>query len=786
MTIHGDELTGTPAPETAAPETPMASRRNFVRGVLAATAGVAAVPIAAVATASAQSISASPGSPPAGYGTLQPVTGVSNVTGVSLLSGFTIRMIAESDDDVPGTNFSYRRAPDGAATFDDGNGGWYYTVNHELSNGSGGVTSIHFDGNGAIIGAQSICAGTNRNCAGGPTPWGTWLTCEENIGGYNNSGQTSSVWECWPDGSQAAVERPQMGSRNHEAVAVDPPNQVLYITEDRFSGNLWRFTPTNYPDLSSGVLEKALTSNSDGTGSVTWVSASSAGTEYRGGEGIWFHADTRKVYVATKTDDSIWELDTSPSPNQMERVWNGSTGAALYEPDNLTMAADSGDLYVAEDDGDLRVVLITAEGDLSTFLQFTGSSHSGSEVTGPVFNPAGDRMYVSSQRGGPSGRGVTYEISGPFRGPAVTPTPTPTSTPTVTPTSTPVPVPGDLSGTWTFVNQQYQTWLNEPVNGKVRHQSSQNRNEWEITTLPNGNSRLRNTATGRYMTTNGPGGPLVGSLGSATTDSEWITSQLAGGIWVIESAAHPGHYLDADAYGRLRLWDDTAKDAQWAALAPGVAPPPTSTPTPTPVGQMPGVLAGGTFTLVNQQYGTWLNEPVIGKVRHQNSQNRNEWEIIPLPNGRYAIRNVGTGRFIDTNGAPGSSTDPGQGPLVDSADSAVVSGHWIPVELANGSWLFESVAHPGFYLDADNFGRLRLWADADPDAQWAATLLSTSFTQIAARVTDPGEALRTASYRDAESEGGESEPAVAGFHPGMIVAAGAAAGVIRFRNRKDA
>ena len=391
------------------------SRRNFVRGALAAAAGVASVPLTAVA-ASAQAISASSGTPPASYGSLAATSGA-GVNGVSVLSAFTVRVIAESGLPVGNTGLTYRGAPDGAATFPDGAGGWYYTVNHELSNGAGGVTSIRFDSTGDIISAQSILSGTNRNCAGGPTPWGTWLSCEENAGGAQG-GQTSQIWECWPDGSQAGVNRPQMGTRNHEAVAVDEPNQVLYITEDRSTGKLWRYTPTTWPDLSAGTLERAQTSNANGTGDVTWVS--SGGRNYNGGEGIWFHKGSGKVYMATKGDESIWELDTTTVPNRMELVWQGSNNSSspLYDPDNVTVEEGSGDLFVAEDRGQLRVVLITAEGALSTFLQFNNGAgeHSNSEVTGPVFNPAGDRMYVSSQRGGPNGSGVTYEISGPFRG----------------------------------------------------------------------------------------------------------------------------------------------------------------------------------------------------------------------------------------------------------------------------------------------------------------------------------------------------------------------------------
>jgi hypothetical protein len=62
----------------------------------------------------------------------------------------------------------------------------------------------------------------------------------------------------------------------------------------------------------------------------------------------------------------------------------------------------------------MQLVLLGYEGSVSAFLQVTGQK--GSEITGPAFSPAGDRVYFSSQRGGPSGDGITYEVSGPFRG----------------------------------------------------------------------------------------------------------------------------------------------------------------------------------------------------------------------------------------------------------------------------------------------------------------------------------------------------------------------------------
>jgi secreted PhoX family phosphatase len=78
-------------------------------------------------------------------------------------------------------------------------------------------------------------------------------------------------------------------------------------------------------------------------------------------------------------------------------------------------AADAGELFVAEDGGDMQICVITGGGRVAPFLRVAG--HPRSEVTGPAFSPDGTRLYFSSQRGasGSDGDGVTYEVQGPFR-----------------------------------------------------------------------------------------------------------------------------------------------------------------------------------------------------------------------------------------------------------------------------------------------------------------------------------------------------------------------------------
>lgn len=337
--------------------------------------------------------------------------------GVVTLAGFTSRIIARSGEAVADTGFEYRIFPDGAATFPDPEvpGGWYLTVNHEIP-AVGGVTSIRFAPDGTVVGARSICSDTALNCAGGPTPWGTWLTCEEWEGG--------SVWECDPTGVRPAVRRDAMGVFQHEAAAVAGDGRV-YLTEDRPDGAFYRFTPVAPGDLSGGVLEVA--TGGAAPGPVTWVAVPNPrpalfeaacrrqvpGTlPFDGGEGIDTLGD--KVWFTTKGDNRIWEYDLTTSMVSIRYQAGG--GSVLSGVDNLWVDNPSGALFVAEDGGDMEVVVVRPDDTAEAVVRLPGQD--GSEVTGPCFSPDGQRLYFSSQRA-PSGPlslpiGITYEVTGPF------------------------------------------------------------------------------------------------------------------------------------------------------------------------------------------------------------------------------------------------------------------------------------------------------------------------------------------------------------------------------------
>ncbi len=333
---------------------------------------------------------------------------------------------------------------DQSLMYDLGGGAWP---------GCGGVSTVVYDTKKQEVVRQFLSlGGTIRNCAGGPTPWGSWITCEEStvragtglLKQYTcdrDHGYAFEVKATAEPKLQKAEPIKGMGRFYREAVAVDPATGVVYQTEDLTDGLLYRFVPDEPGRLLAGGRLQALavrdkksldTRNYDRARvavgdrlAVDWVDmhdvdAPTDELRYQGfdngaarfgrGEGMWY-SDGHIYFACTEGGEKklgqIWKFTPSAQGGTLELFAEPNDSRVVQNADNLTMAP-WGDLVVCEDrqGTTVRLIGVTPQGEFYTLAD----NHAQGEFAGVCFSPDGTTLFVNIQH-----KGLTLAITGPWR-----------------------------------------------------------------------------------------------------------------------------------------------------------------------------------------------------------------------------------------------------------------------------------------------------------------------------------------------------------------------------------
>jgi secreted PhoX family phosphatase len=456
------------------------SRREFVkRGSLFAQAAIIAPSLSGLVAACADPGNGADGlggsetaRQGADYGPLQVYP---DLPEISLPRGFHARLLSKAGDLMSDGNVT-PNAMDGTGAFAMGGNRVRLVRNHEIRNdysdpnrrtlgevnlydrfGPAGNTTLEIelrpDGEAELKRHFVSLAGTFVNCAGGVTPWGSWISCEETVAGTNAGWEKNHGYNfenpARSNGPVVPVPLRAMGRFVHEAVCVDPETGIVYQTEDRNPAGFYRFVPTVRDRLASGgrleMLAVRGTPRYDTRKGQTigarreceWVpierpdsdepsisagfvfdqGLANGGAQFARLEGCWY-GDGGAYFNSTSGGDAeagqVWKFTPSGDGGELTLIFESPSREVLDAPDNLCVSPRGG-LVICEDGSGTNYVRGLSRA--GRVFDLVRNNENDSEWVGACFAPQGRTLFVSIQGSTNSAStrlGKTFAIWGPW------------------------------------------------------------------------------------------------------------------------------------------------------------------------------------------------------------------------------------------------------------------------------------------------------------------------------------------------------------------------------------